>query len=186
MYKDGYVINRLDFIGPSITSRSAQSGSMNDRHIAALKIKKFPSMEEKLARLKENIIFAKAEAFDHIQTQFERNIQVTKEDVFATLKPIQGLFKGLKHPTSEGKMPIIDDLSYQDKEFLFIFTELYYRLKPVDSIILYDEPDHTKWANSNLLQEIGANNQILLTSYPTKGVSFRHSGTFTIENYLNN
>jgi hypothetical protein len=32
----------------------------------------------------------------------------------------------------------IDDLGYQEKEIFFIFTD--YRLKPINSIILYDQP----------------------------------------------
>jgi hypothetical protein len=50
---------------------------------------------------------------------------VTKEAVISALKPIQGLLGDLKSSSvipvikcaSEGKIPNIDELSYQDKDF---------------------------------------------------------------------
>ncbi|MDW0314801.1 MAG: hypothetical protein QN716_05445, partial [Nitrososphaeraceae archaeon] len=64
----------------------------------------------------------------------------------------------------------IDSLSCQEKEILFVFTELYYRLRPRNSIILYDEPDiylsgHTNTKIGTLLHELDYNNQIWMTSH---------------------
>ena len=82
--------------------------------------------------MKENFVFANAEAFDHIQIKFDKNMQVTKED-FEILKPIQRLFNDigfaskyaqLMKNTSESQILDIDELSYQEKEILFVFTEL--------------------------------------------------------------
>jgi hypothetical protein len=53
-------------------------------------------MEEKLIRVKENIVLAKAEAFDHILNKFDNNTQVTSEDVFEILKPIKKLLNDIE------------------------------------------------------------------------------------------
>ena len=137
-------------------------------------------MEEKLIRVKENIVLGKAEAFDHILSKFDKNAQVTKEDLFEILNPIKKLLKDIEFTkyaqlvrnSSGGQFLDIDDLGYQEIEISFIFTELYYRLKPINSIILYDQPgwldNETKTRISTLLREVGDNNQIWITSYPTR------------------
>ena len=66
-------------------------------------------MEEKLIRLKENLIFAKAEVIDHIQNDFDKNMRVTKEDLYAILKPIQKIFKDNKFTSHENSTNLHPD-----------------------------------------------------------------------------
>jgi hypothetical protein len=54
-------------------------------------------MEEKMLRVKENVILVKAEAFDHILNKVDKNKQVTKEDVFEILKPIKNLLNDIEY-----------------------------------------------------------------------------------------
>lgn len=68
--------------------------------------------------------------------------------MLAILKPIQKIFNDneftfdqFMKDSPEDQIVDIDKLSNQDKEILFVFTEIYYRLVPRNSIILYDEPD---------------------------------------------
>jgi energy-coupling factor transporter ATP-binding protein EcfA2 len=86
---------------------------------------------------------------------------------------------------------LIDELSYQEKEILFVFTELYYRLKPRNSIILYDEPgtyleNETYARITTLLREVGDNNQIWITSYPSRTIDCGCNEVFRIEDHLGN
>lgn len=130
--------------------------------------------------MKENIVHAKAEAFDHILNKFHNTRQVTKEDVFEILKPIKKFLNDIEFTkyarfmrnTSEDQILDIDDLGYQEKEILSTFTELYYRLKPISSIILYDQPgwldNESNTRITTLLREVGDNNQIWITLYPTR------------------
>lgn len=149
--------------------------------------------------MKENIVLAKAEALDHILSKFDKNVQVTKEDVFEILKPIKKLLNDTKYAqlirnTSGGQFLDTDDTGYQEKEIVFIFTELYYRLKPINSIILYDQPG---WLDNeantrittllrDLLREVGDNNQIWITLYPTRTNPSDYTNVIRIEDHLEN
>ena len=87
-YNDYCGINRLDYIGSSRNFRFAQNGVTTDVEGHPLRSKSNLSMEEKSIRLKENLIFAEAEAIHNIQYNFDKNLQVTKEDLLTILKPI--------------------------------------------------------------------------------------------------
>jgi hypothetical protein len=71
-----------------------------------------------------------------------------------------------------------------------MFTELYYRLKPINSIILYDQPgwldDETSTRITTLLREVGDNNQIWITLYPTRTNHSDNSDVIGIEDHLGN
>lgn len=92
----------------------------------------------------------------------------------------------------EGQIVDIDNLSYQEKEILFVFTELYYRLKPRNSIILYDEPDiyltrQTNTKIATLLHELDYNNQIWITSHSYgRSINSEYDKVFRIEDHLRN
>jgi hypothetical protein len=94
--------------------------------------------------------------------------------------------------TPEGQINDIDNLSYEGKEMLLVFTELYYRLKPRDSIILYDEPDlyltcHTNTKIATSLHENDYNNQIWITSYSSgRTIDSEYYKAYKIEDYLRN
>jgi hypothetical protein len=64
----------------------------------------------------------------------------------------------------EGQVDTIDGLSYQERT-PFYFTELYCRLRPNNSIVLFDEPDlcfntEAQTNIANILRGAGNNNQI--------------------------
>lgn len=85
-YNDRSNIARFDRIGPFKTFYPVESDTINKVGDLRSRSKGIFPIEEKLARVKENFVFAKAEAFDHIQNMFDKNMQVTKEDVFENLK----------------------------------------------------------------------------------------------------
>lgn len=78
--KDNYDshIDRFDCIGPSRSFYSVQSGAVGKTRDLPLQSKRILSIEEKLIRVKENIVLAKAEAFDHFLSKFDNNTQVKK------------------------------------------------------------------------------------------------------------
>lgn len=94
--------------------------------------------------------------------------------------------------TPEDHIFDIDVLSYQEKEILFVFTELYYRVKPRNSIILYDEPDiypsrQTNTKIATLLHELEDTNQIWITSNSSRRtVDSEYDEVFRIEDHLRN
>jgi hypothetical protein len=195
-YHDYCDIDRFDYIGSSRNFRSSQNEVTSNSGGLPLRSKRILSMEEKSIRLKENLNLAKAEVINYIQNNFDKNMQLTKEDLLTILKPVQKIFNDIKltftctqvmKDSPEGQYIDVDNLSYQELEFLFVFTELYYRLKLRNSIILYDEPDlyltcQTNIKIATLLHETDCNNQFLITSHSSRNSEYDKA--YKIKDYL--
>ena len=95
-YNDDFNIDSFYCIDPSRSFYSVQSDAVGKTRHRPSRSKRILSMEEKLIRVKENIVLAKAEAFDHILNKFDNNTQVTSEDVFEILKPIKKLLNDIE------------------------------------------------------------------------------------------
>jgi hypothetical protein len=148
-------------------------------------------------------------AMSDIQTMISKvrkeRVKVGIEDIPDSLEPIKRIFNNLLTPkkfkgvdlstspigfiveTPQGEVDI-DNLSSGEKEVLFGFTELL-KLRPRNSVILYDEPDlHLNQEVERkivpLLRNIGPNNQFWIATH-SFGImdSVAYDELFRLENY---
>jgi predicted ATP-binding protein involved in virulence len=147
---------------------------------------RYAAGQEKFNTLKNYLVQLKLSELQAIHEKLARNIALSSDDVFPSLKQIQELFNRLI-PSKElvdvdiGVAPVkfiikgptgtidIDDLSSGEKEILFVFTALY-RLRLRNSVILFDEPDlhlneEVQRKIPSLLQGLGKNNQIWIATH---------------------